>query len=196
MALHLGKPSLFALSGEYLRAILREKVPADTPDSTPFSPAFGAQERCRNMPPLTPTQATLLLYFLGSDRKLDPIRIMKGLFVFTMEAPQSWVSTDSRYRFFAHSWGPYSREVDNDLNKLSLHGYLQESQAQGKNWSYYSLTEEGRRKAQEVAQQFPAPAVAYLSTVREFLLKLSFRKLLDTIYARYPDYAANSLFKH
>lgn len=145
--------------------------------------------------PLTKTQTTLLLFFLESERKLDPIRIMKGLFIFSMEAPPTWLPSDARYEFVAYSYGPYSRQVDADLNRLSLQGYLQQSRAAGKTWNYYSLSDKGTEKAVEIAKEYPPAAVRYLHKIREFVLGLTFRKLLDTIYERYPAYAVNSVFK-
>ena len=56
-------------------------------------------------------------------------------------------------------------------------------------------TDQGKEKAAQVASDFPVPAVRYIQKVREFVLGLTFRKLLDTVYARYPDYAVNSVFK-
>lgn len=147
------------------------------------------------MPTLTKAQATLLLFFLQSEKKLDPIRIMKGLFIFTMEAPPSWLAPESRYHFVPYSYGPYSREVDTDLNRLTLGGYIEQSQAPGRSWNYYSLSDKGKEEATQLLQEFPVPAVRYIQDVREFVLGLTFRKLLDTVYARYPTYAVNSVFK-
>jgi hypothetical protein len=179
----------------FLHGILRLNFAVLSKAFDPAPVLFQCSERCRIMPTLTQNQATLLLYFFGSGRKLDPIRIMKGMFVFTMEAPESWLSKEGRYHFFAYSWGPYSREIESDLVRLNRYGYLSESQAPGKNWSYYSLSEQGQEKAQELAKEFPPAVTGYLSKVREFLLTLTFRRLLDTIYARYPNYAVNSVFK-
>lgn len=147
------------------------------------------------MSQLTVTQKTLLLFFLGSERRLDPIRIMKGLFIFTMEAPEPWLPSATRYEFVPYSYGPYARQIDIDLNRLKLLGLLQSSQAPGRHWDYYSLTEQGQAKAVELESSLDPRAVTYLHKVREFVLGLSFSRLLDTIYERYPDYAVNSVFK-
>jgi hypothetical protein len=177
------------------RAIFSPEIAITPTRFDPFPDLNRDVERCRNVPPLTQKQATLLLYFLGTERKLDPIRIMKGIFIFTMEAPDAWLTPDSRYNFKPYSWGPYSKEVDSDLSRLTLYGYLNQTQAIGKSWNYYSLSALGKEKAAEAAAALPPAAVAYLSKIREFLLGLTFRKLLDTVYARWPEYAVNSVFK-
>ena len=144
---------------------------------------------------ITPAQAVLLLFFLDSKKSLDPIRIMKGLFIFTMEAPEVWMPRSNRYQFVPYSYGPYARQVDLDLSRLKLQGLLTSAPALGRNWDYYSLTEEGAAKALELKRTLNPKAVEYLHQVREFVLSLSFSKLLDTVYARYPAYAVKSVFK-
>jgi hypothetical protein len=144
---------------------------------------------------LTKTQISLLLFFQDSERKVDPIRIMKGIFIFSMEAPETWFPKDERYSFIPYSYGPWSRHVDADLESLRLKGLLKTSQAPGKTWSYYSLSEAGKSVAKELENSLDPKAVSYLHQIREFVLRLSFRNLLDTVYARYPDYAVNSVFK-
>lgn len=147
------------------------------------------------MSSLTKTQIALLLFFQDSGRKVDPIRIMKGLFIFSQEAPEAWFPKDERYTFTPYSYGPWSRQVDADLDSLTLKGLLQTSQAPGKTWSYYTLSETGKAAVKELQSSLDPKAVSYLHQVREFVLKLSFRSLLDTVYARYPEYAVNSVFK-
>jgi hypothetical protein len=143
----------------------------------------------------SPTQSILLLFFLDSPKVLDPIRIMKGIFIFTMESPLAWLPQESRYQFVPYSYGPYSRQIDADLNRLKLQGLLTSSQAAGRNWDYYSLTEQGTATALELKRTLDPKALAYLHRVREFVLSLSFRKLLDSVYERYPAYAVKSVFK-
>ena len=189
------KLSILALCGEYCRAILPVKVSC-TPKVIPLSPVFGAHERCRNMPPLTKTQAILLLFFLGSDRELDPIRIMKGLFLFNMKAHPHWLTPEARYSFEPYSYGPYSPRLTSDLRDLSLKGYLTESQAPGQSWHYYKLTEKGRRAASEYEKQISPSALTYLHELRDYVSRLSFSALLKAVYKMYPDYAVNSVFKY
>jgi uncharacterized protein YwgA len=146
--------------------------------------------------PLTKTQAIQLLFFLGADRELDPIRIMKGLFLFNMKARPHWLSQEARYTFEPYSYGPYSSQLTSDLRSLSLKGYLQSSQAQGQSWSYYRLTDKGRIAARQHEPQINPRAVAYLHTLREYVSELSFKALLNAVYAMYPQYAVKSVFKY
>ena len=193
------KPNTSALCREYLRAILRlGRFVLYTCGyyTSPTSSCAGEHERCLNMPQLTKTQAILLMFFLGSERELDPIRIMKGLFLFNMKARPHWLSPEAKYTFKPYSYGPYSPQLTSDLSALSLKGYLTETQALGQSWNYYKLTEKGRRAATEYTRQINPNALAYLHELREYVSSLSFSALLKAVYKMYPQYAVNSVFKY
>jgi uncharacterized protein YwgA len=145
---------------------------------------------------LTPRQKTLLV-FLGADggEKLDPIRVQKGLFILAEETPPDWLPSEARYRFEPYHYGPYSSALYSDLDELVHRGYVETTQVLGRSWDYYSLNSEGARIYQEVSEAMDPKAVEYSRKVREFIGKLSFRKLLTTVYEQYPDYAVNSVFK-
>jgi len=189
-------PSLWALCVEYLRAILPQKVRAVHLKLSHSPQLTGTRERCRTMPSLTKTQAILLLFFLGSDGEIDPIRIMKGLFLFNMKARPHWLTPEAKYTFKAYSYGPYSSQLTSDLRALSLNGYLTETQAPGQSWHYYNLTDKGRRTASEYEKQISPIALAYLHELRDYVLRLSFSALLKAVYKMYPQYAVNSVFKY
>jgi len=148
------------------------------------------------MPQLTKTQAILLMFFLGSDRELDPIRIMKALFLFNMKAHPYWLTSEARYTFKPYSYGPYSPQLTSDLSALSLKGYLTETRAVGQSWNYYKLTEKGRRLASEYVKQINPNALTYLHQLRDYVSSLSFSALLKAVYKMYPEYAVNSVFKY
>lgn len=148
------------------------------------------------MQPLTKTQTILLLFFLGAERELDPIRIMKGLFLFNMKARPHWLTPEARYIFKPYSYGPYSSQLNSDLAALSLKGYLTESQAPAQSWHYYKLTEQGTRAALEHKTEIDPDALTYLHQLRDYVLRLSFSALLKAVYKMYPEYAVNSVFKY
>ena len=147
------------------------------------------------VPKLTPRQATLLLFIASGQERLDPIRIMKGLFVFTMEAPEKWLPREQRYEFVPYSYGPYSSQISNDLSQLSLLRYLDTEYVPGRSWAYYTSSDKGKKAAETLASTFDKAALDYLRRLRQFVAGLSFRELLNVVYQKYPDYAVNSVFK-
>lgn len=145
---------------------------------------------------LTPCQETLLVFLgAGGGEKLDPIRIQKGLFILAEETPPEWLPSEARYRFEPYHYGPYSSALYRDLDELERRGYINTTLVAGQSWNYYSLSSEGTRAYREVSEAMDPKAVEYSRKIREFVGKLSFRKLLTTVYEQYPKYAVNSVFK-
>ncbi len=145
---------------------------------------------------LTPRQKTLLM-FLGVDGEqgIDPVRVQKGLFIMAMETPKDWLPTEARYRFEPYHYGPYSAEIQYDLDKLEGYGLVEATRVIGRSWNYYSLTPEGAQLSSEVAEATNPKVVEYTQKLRDFVGNLTFRNLLTTVYRNYPDYAVNSVFK-
>lgn len=141
-------------------------------------------------------QKTLLVFLSrGELQELDPIRIMKGLFLFTMEAPDKWLSSDDRYKFVPFDYGPCSFQIYSDLDQLKEYGYIRSREMPGRSWNYYSLTSEGAKLAKDLASDMHPGIIGYLQALRDFVSSLPFRQLLAVIYRRYPKYAVNSVFK-
>jgi uncharacterized protein len=153
-------------------------------------------ERRQHVPLLIGKPETALLLFLqDSEHRLDPIRIMKGMFIFSMEAPEKWLATYERYQFIPYSWGPYSKDLDDSLDQLVQHGYIKISKMAGKSWNYYYLSDKGKEEARKLAKTLPPEAEGYLRKIRDFVLRVDFKTLLDTVYKKYPAYATKSVFK-
>lgn len=137
-----------------------------------------------------------LLVFLGAGQDiLDPIRIMKGMFIFEMKAPSAWVLDETKYNFVPYNYGPFSPQVYSDLETLHEMGYVSIQQAQNRSWNYYSLTDEGQEESEAVITQMDTRMVDYLKSLRGFVSAVSFRQLLESVYTEFPDFAVNSVFK-
>jgi uncharacterized protein YwgA len=136
----------------------------------------------------------LLLGFKGQDSSpsLDPVRIQKGMF---LVAKESGLPETETYQFVAYNWGPYSRALRNDLGLLVNQGYAQARDVPGYSWKRYALTEAGIDRARELLNESPADAARAVAEIKRRVTGMSFTKLLDDVYAAYPDYAVNSLFK-
>ena len=145
---------------------------------------------------LTARQKTLLV-FLGSDHQpeLDPVRVMKGLFLISVETPGRWLKQESRYQFEPYTYGPCSFEIYSDLDQLGKWGYVTSKEAPGRSWRYYALSPRGKELARRVAEAMNRETVRYFKDVRDFVATTSFRQLLSVIYHHYPAYAVNSVFK-
>ena len=120
---------------------------------------------------------------------------MKGLFLFSKECPPSWVSADARYQFEPYSYGPFSREVYDDLRTLVRLGLVAGEVVPGRDWKAHRLTARGNQTAGAIAPDWPIAVRSYLGKLRHFITRVSFSRLLEIVYGKYPDYAVNSVFQ-
>ena len=137
----------------------------------------------------------LLIDASGRPGGLDPVRIQKGMFLLAREAA---LPPPERYRFRAYNYGPMSVEVYRDLDRLVEGGLVRRRPAKGYRWSLFDVTAEGAAHAARVAAlaQREAPlARKRLERIVALLDRLDFAELLRTVYERYPQYAARSVFR-
>jgi hypothetical protein len=149
---------------------------------------------------VSPRQEMLLLYLgLPADGTnpgfTNPLRIMKGLFVFVQETPLDWRKGGATYAFEPYNYGPCSFAIYDDLTVLNGLGLLTTASPAGQDWNYYGLSERGIRLAKEIVSTWDARAVAYMSELKTALSGMNFSTLLRAVYAKYPEYAKNSLFR-
>jgi hypothetical protein len=145
---------------------------------------------------LSMRKKTLLLLLRGdAPQELNPIRIMKGLFIFAQEAPEAWAGAEGRYEFTPYYYGPYSTAVYADLDEMTRRGLVRAKEVPGRSWRCYALTAAGRQEAGRVAAKLDKEVVAYVSTIRDFVTRLPLSQLLRAVYERYPEYAGKSVFR-
>jgi hypothetical protein len=149
-----------------------------------------------NEPALTPSknQASLLLFLLNSICPLTLENITKGLFIFTQAVPpHRFLETILPYEFAPTSSGPNAPAIEEDLRSLSKNGYITISftppqQGSQESTDYYSLTEDGNRTAQRLANNIKDEQLRFLHKVREFVLRIKASKLLHLLSNKYPCY--------
>lgn len=139
-------------------------------------------------------QDWLLVYLAlpskSSTNLIDPIRIMKGLFLFGMKFKDK---LKDFYDYKPYLYGPCSFEIYNDLLDLQLKGLLDEYPPPLSRWSYYRLTEKGQEKASTLIKDIQPELLAQLEAIKIKVTSLSFLELLREIYKEYPKYAQNSV---
>jgi len=139
-------------------------------------------------------QDWLLVYlFLPTKEEInliDPIRIMKGLFLFKMEFKEKLYGF---YDYKPYLYGPCSFEIYDDLLQLRLAGLVDEYSQPLSRWSYYRLTERGEAKAEQLIKEVSPDLLDRLKSIKMKVTELSFLNLLKEIYRQYPEYAKNSV---
>jgi uncharacterized protein YwgA len=125
---------------------------------------------------------------------LDPIRIMKALFILCKKIPENYISNEDRYQFKPYLYGPYSSEVYDDLAILEKSGFVTRTTLQWRNWSYYSLTKKGREKAEQILKTYQNELSEYIKSICNFVQRNDFASILEKVYKAFPEYAAESVF--
>jgi uncharacterized phage-associated protein len=138
---------------------------------------------------LTKRDWTLLAISAAEGEPLSPVQLQKALFLLgQMRADR--VGNDF-YQFEAHNYGPFSSGIYRDAEALEGDG-LVTIQSDGR-WKKYAATPRGLATAKSLSVD--SGANQYLQRVVAWVRSLSFQALVRAIYARFPDYRANSVFQ-
>lgn len=144
---------------------------------------------------MTPREQ-LICFLSASDESTDPIRIMKGMFLFAQEVQKGTVLADGVFDFRPMSYGPCSPQVYAELDNLVESGRVDATPVAGQTWNQYEATDIGSQEAEQIANREPSNAIVFLQQLREWCDRQSFSSLLKAVYQRYPKFAVNSVFKY
>ncbi len=120
-------------------------------------------------------------------RPVEPIQIMKGMFLFVME------TGEPLYGFGPYLYGPFSSDVYRDLDRLIAEGLVRAEPVPGQTWSVYTSTEMGRDRARDILARAPGNLVAQLESIKQYVMAVSFAELLRDIYRKYPRFAPEAV---
>src|SRR5260370_38775420 len=92
-----------------------------------------------------PTGPTAPIQPAVASPVLDPIRVMKGMFLFQNEDAPDAVSPlpAAPYEFEAYAYGPFTAAIYHDLNELRALGFVQSTPVLGRPYSRWSITGSG-----------------------------------------------------
>jgi hypothetical protein len=175
----------------------------------------------------------LLLYSPGrGERPNEPIvgrtRLMKMLFLFKEEATEYFkgevdIPPEEFYKFFPWSFGPFSRDVYDDLTFFILRRFIEsseveedalpESAAEWEAWldgarsdafegsiseykeESFTLTEKGTRFASELYESLSPPQKKLLRNFKKRMAWVPLRALLKYVYENYPEMTDKSTIR-
>ena len=152
------------------------------------------------MPTVLPRDWLLLLIGLDAEpggAALDPVRVQKGMFLLAREAG---VPPKQRYWFVAYNYGPMSPRLYRDLEALERLGLAErrDTEEEGLRWRPVGITAAGVARVTALvagASDEERRVIAWLADTKRRMLGLTFAELLTDIYARYPAFAARSVFR-
>jgi hypothetical protein len=118
---------------------------------------------------------------------LDPIRLMKGAFLVSQRGRPQWRAL---FDFRPYSYGPFDVSVYRARDALIANGLLRVDKA--RRYDSYKLTGAGQGRVGELEHAVGDDA-NWFRQIGRYVTTRSFSRLLDEIYAAYPDYAKRSV---
>ena len=142
---------------------------------------------------MTTRQEWLLLALAHRNgAPMTPAQIQKAMFLMSAEA--SALVGHEFYDFVPYNYGPFDARVYHDLDTMVQNGLVTSSHSPGRNWKVYAVTPFGLAEAAASRRRANERGVRYLQNVVDWASSMSFPQLVRAIYAKYPQYKANSVF--
>lgn len=120
---------------------------------------------------------------------MSPIQIMKALFLLKMKLK---LSDTEFYKFEPYLYGPCSFEVYSDLLLLQKQGIVN-TELSLWGWRFYRLTSKGIAIAEKNIKEMDEKILNEIKSIKNIVMSKSFIELLKYVYAKYPEYAKNSI---
>lgn len=138
---------------------------------------------------LTCKDWTLLALAAAEGKTLSPVQLQKSLFLLGQKFGEE---LDAFYDFEPYHYGPFSKDIYNDLIRLVYEGNAVITFGR---WKEYSATPDGLEVAKRLRESADADQVEYLHRVVNWARSLSFQTLVRSIYDKFPEYKSNSVFQ-
>jgi hypothetical protein len=144
-----------------------------------------------------PTGAGAPIQTIEQSRPLDPIRIMKGMFLFQNEAAAGAASplAGAPYDFEPYAYGPFTAAIYHDLNELRVLSYVKADAVMDRTYAKWSVTPAGLAQVTAKFGEIQPDRLDRLRYAKQIVSTRGFASLLRYVYSRHPDYATESVAK-
>lgn len=126
------------------------------------------------------------------ESDLSPVKLQKSLFL-VGQSGLADLPVDY-YKFIAYDYGPFCKEVYDDINALERQGFILVSKTNQRSFPLYVTTEAGKDVAASI--NISEDLALYISQVVEWMKPLNFSQLVSSIYRKFPSYSTNSVFQY
>jgi hypothetical protein len=140
------------------------------------------------------TRSEILLAGLaagGENATYTPVQVQKLFFLLDKEA--STALGGPFFKFVPYDYGPFDQAVYAGLDDLARRD-LASIQSTGK-YRVYGLSQAGRAEGNRLLSMLQPSAKDYVVNVAKWVRQLSFQQLVASIYNKYPEMKANSVFR-
>lgn len=122
-------------------------------------------------------------------------RLQKLLFLIQQRMDSRGKSLDRGYNFVAYDYGPFSKEIYDDIESLIDRGLVAEGAKKlddGVIKYDYELTEEGREYVSDSSDEL-GDRLEIVEDVKDEFKGAELQEIIDYVYSKYPEYAENSV---
>lgn len=127
----------------------------------------------------------------GENATFTPVQVQKLFFLLDREAAH--LVDGPHFNFTPYDYGPFDRAVYDGLDSLAQQN-LARVQNTGR-YRVYTLSQKGFQQGAAKLGELPEAARHYVANVAQWVRQLSFEQLVASIYNRYPEMKANSVFR-
>ena len=124
---------------------------------------------------------------------MSPVQVQKALFLFGQEAGGS-IGAEF-YSFEPYDYGPFDAAICADLRRMTIDGHVRGVWSPGRSWKSYTITRSGRNAVLALERDADPRLTEFLGRIVQWVSGRSFSDLLRSIYAAYPEFAVNSVFR-
>lgn len=144
----------------------------------------------------SPKLLPLALLALNEEEQIEGItRFQKLVFMAQNEIPDLQTG---EYTFKSYSYGPFSKELYDDIDKLVTNGYIErtvEQTGNGNEKHIYSLTKKGREYIRQILETESGSEdleVESLRQLKDEYNDMPILQLIRLVYNKHPEYAEDS----
>lgn len=141
-------------------------------------------------------QITLrLLAADGAEPVEGRTRLQKLLFLIQMRADEMDMELFDMYDFIAYDYGPFSKNIYDDIEYLDQRGFLRETPKQlddGVIKYDYEITPKGKKYLRSEVEQ-SSDIIGLINSVKSDFNDADLKNFIEYVYSEYPEYAENSV---
>jgi uncharacterized protein YwgA len=143
----------------------------------------------------------LALACVGDENPIEGrTRLQKMVFVIQQELSETeGYSEDRFYEYFAYDYGPFSKELAEDIDDMIDAGLLIEDEVEyndeGDLKYLYRVDDSGREVAEKQRDEDAQAIIELAKSVKQrYNEQMSLPEVIDEVYEEYPEYAENSVY--
>lgn len=127
----------------------------------------------------------------GENVTYTPVQLQKLFFLLDREV--SAALGGPFFRFVPYDYGPFDQGVYAGVDDLARRG-LASVQSTGR-YRVYGLSQAGQLEGKRLLETMQPATRDYVVNVARWVRQLSFQQLVASIYRKYPEMKANSVFR-